>query len=189
MYGHPTLRLCVDGVRLILASFINLGSRMFRKVCITCNTPFETNHPKHINCSPQCNNIYRVNQRYERDNHNWDKYYKHILSTKKDHSLTVAELIGKTAAQNYRCALSGIELTCYHKRGEIILTNASIDRINAGKEYNYDNIQIVCRAINSFRGNMEVEQFINWCKKVTENAIRQQKKTSQERVQTAARKG
>jgi len=144
---------------------------MYQRVCVICNTPFKTRQPNHINCSPECNSIHRVNQRYERDNHNWGKYYKHLLSTKKEHSLTVAELIGKTAEQDYKCALSGVELTCYHKRGEIILTNASIDRINAGKEYNYDNIQIVCRAINSFRGNMKINEFIFWCSEVAKNAL------------------
>lgn len=145
---------------------------MYSRVCITCNTPFETHHPNYINCSPECNNIHRVNQRYERDNHDWEKYFKHLLSTKQEHNLTVAELIGKIAEQDYKCALSGVELTCYHKRGEIILTNASLDRINAGGEYNYNNIQIVCRAINSFRGNMRISQFIYWCKQVTEYTVK-----------------
>lgn len=142
---------------------------MYKRKCVTCNTPFETRHPNYVNCSAKCNNVYRVHRRYERDNHDWQKYYKHLLTTKKEHNLTVAQLIGKTAEQDYKCALSGVELTCYHKRGEIIQTNASIDRINAGKEYNYENIQIVCRAINSFRGNMRIGEFINWCIEVANN--------------------
>lgn len=144
---------------------------MYQRVCVTCSKSFKTHHPNYINCSSECNNIHRVNQRYERDNYDWEKYYKHLLSTKKEHNLTVAQLIGKTAEQDYKCALSGVELTCYHKRGEIILTNASIDRINAGKEYNYDNIQIVCRAVNSFRGNMTINEFIFWCNEVSKNAV------------------
>jgi len=145
---------------------------VYNRICITCNTKFETNHPKYLNCSPKCNSIYRVNQRYERENNDWQRYFKHLLSTKKEHSLTVTQLIGKIADQNYKCALSGVELTCTHKRGKIILTNASIDRINAGKEYNYDNVQLVCRAINNFRGDMSVKEFIDWCNKVTYHGLR-----------------
>ncbi len=144
---------------------------MYTRNCIVCNTEFKTNNPKHLCCSTDCTKINKVNRRYERENHDWEAYFKHLLSTKKEHNLTVAQLIGKTAEQDYQCALSGVELTCYHKRGEIILTNASIDRINAGKEYNYDNIQIVCRAINSFRGNMKINEFIFWCSEVAKNAL------------------
>jgi len=144
---------------------------VYKRVCITCNTEFETNHPKYLNCSKECNSIYRVNQRYKRENNDWQRYFKHLLSTKKGHTLTVAELVGKIAEQNYKCALSGVELTCNHERGNIIQTNASIDRINAGEEYNYNNIQLVCRAINSFRGNLSIEEFKFWCEEVVKNAI------------------
>lgn len=150
---------------------------MYKRTCITCNTEFETNHPKYLNCSPECNKVYRVNQRYARENHDWDRYYKHLLSKKQNHTLTVAQLISKTAEQDYKCALSGVELTCIHKRGTTILTNASIDRINAGKEYNYDNIQIVCRAVNNFRTDMPVDEYINWCMRVAFHGLRKQKET------------
>jgi hypothetical protein len=144
---------------------------MFRRNCVTCDAEFETSHPNYINCSKECNSIYRVHARYERDNNDWERYFKHLLS-KKESNLTVAQLIGKIAEQDYKCALSGVELTCIHKRGTIILTNASIDRINAGKEYNYDNIQFVCRAINNFRGDLSVNEFVTWCKRVSDHAIR-----------------
>jgi len=149
---------------------------VYTRTCITCNTKFETYHPKYLNCSPECNSIYRVNARYERENNDWERYFKHLLS-KKESNLTVAQLIGKIAEQDYKCALSGVELTCIHKRGTIILTNASIDRINAGKEYNYDNIQLVCRAINNFRGDLSVDEFVTWCKRVSDHGLRKQKKT------------
>ena len=144
---------------------------MYKKDCANCGKTFEHSNPLSIYCNTECSNEGKVKRRYERENHDWQAYYKHLLSKKLDSNLTVAQLVGKTAEQDYKCALSGVDLTCYHKRGEIILTNASIDRINAGKEYNYDNIQIVCRAINSFRGNMDIKDFINWCNKVTYHAI------------------
>lgn len=150
---------------------------MYKRTCITCNTEFETNHPNYLCCSKKCTQINKVNKRYERENNDWQAYFKHLLSKKKDSPLTVEQLIYKVAEQDYKCALSGVELTCIHKRGEVIPTNASLDRINAGKEYNYDNVQIVCRATNNFRADTSVDEYIDWCIKVAFHAIRKQKKT------------
>jgi hypothetical protein len=150
---------------------------MFKRNCKSCNKPFETNHPNYLCCSKRCTQINKVNKRYERENYDWQSYYKHILSKKLNSDITVDQLIYKTAEQDYKCALSGVELTCIRRRGVIIPTNASLDRINAGKEYNYDNIQIVCRAINNFRADLTVDNYIDWCIKVAYHAIRKQKKT------------
>ena len=150
---------------------------MYTRNCIVCNTEFETNNPNYLCCSKDCTKINKVNRRYERENHDWEAYFKHLLSKKDNHSLTVAQLVGKVAEQDYKCALSGVELTCIHKRGTTILTNASLDRINPGKEYNYDNVQIVCRATNNFRADLSVNEYIDWCIKVAFHAIRKQKET------------
>lgn len=139
---------------------------MYKRKCITCNTPFETEHPKYLNCSKKCNGIYRVTARYERDNGNWRAYFKHLLSKKKDSPLTVRQLLNMLERQNHRCALSGVEMTCIRKRGTIILTNASIDRIKAGGAYNRRNVQLVCRAINSFRSTLPIAEYLEWCRKV-----------------------
>lgn len=139
---------------------------MYKRKCVTCNTPFETNHPKHLNCSAECNKVYRVVARYERENGDWKSYFKHILSKKSDAKLTVRQLLNMLDRQNHRCALSGVELTCIRKRGTTILTNASIDRIKAGGEYNSKNVQLVCRAINSFRSTLPVNEYLEWCRKV-----------------------
>jgi predicted nucleic acid-binding Zn ribbon protein len=141
--------------------------------CVVCgkNGIAHTHNRKF--CSAKCKNTIKTEKRYERGEHDWYRYFRHLLSKKNNSTLTAEQLIGKIAEQDYKCALSGVELTCFHRRGEIILTNASIDRINAGKEYNYDNIQIVCRAVNSFRGNMEIKEFINWCNRVADYALQE----------------
>tara|TARA_R110000772_G_scaffold65096_4_gene145403 strand:- start:254 stop:754 length:501 start_codon:yes stop_codon:yes gene_type:complete len=161
---------------------------MFKRVCITCSKLFETNHPLYRNCSKKCNGIHRVNQRYRKYKHNWSVYFRDLLCKKKNSSLIVDDLIYKIAMQDYRCALSGMELTCYKVRGTVILTNASIDRINAGKEYNYDNIQLVCRAVNSFRSNLAIGEFIFWCTKVSKYGICKQTQTLQKGMATRKEK-
>ena len=52
--------------------------------------------------------------------------------------------------------------------GVTFKTNASIDRIIAGGEYTKDNIQLVCAALNSWRADTDLQEFIWFCKKVTE---------------------
>jgi hypothetical protein len=68
------------------------------------------------------------------------------------------------------CALSGEPLTCLRKSGVKYKTNASIDRIEAKGSYAEDNIQLVCVAVNKFRIDMDIEEYINWCRKVAYNA-------------------
>ena len=155
---------------------------MYTRKCKVCKTKFETLHPKYLCCSTKCTMINKVNTRYEKENGDWTAYFKHLLSKKNKTDLTPRKLINVLKKQNYKCALTGMPLTCEKIRGIISKTNASIDRIFAGGVYNRRNIQLVCRAVNSFRGDMTVNEFINWSKKVTYHAIRQQRKTSQERV-------
>lgn len=152
-------------------------AKTYKYICTVCKKKgVALTHNRRF-CSSQCKNIIKTQKRYEREDNDWYKYFRHLLSKKQNTTLTTEQLIGKIAEQDYKCALSGVELTCVRKRGNIIQTNASIDRINAGKEYNYENIQIVCRAVNSFRGNMSIEEFINWCNKVTDHAIQEQTQT------------
>tara|TARA_R110000751_G_scaffold46706_1_gene104873 strand:+ start:196 stop:600 length:405 start_codon:yes stop_codon:yes gene_type:complete len=132
--------------------------------------------------------INKVNKRYERESGDWVAYFKQLLSKKEKTDLTPRKLINVLKKQDYRCALTNMPLTCEKIRGVTSKTNASIDRIFAGGVYNRRNIQLVCRAVNSFRGDMTVNEFINWSKKVTYHAIRQQRKASRERVSATARK-
>ena len=86
--------------------------------------------------------------------------------------------------QEGKCALSGTKLTCEKVVGKYVKTNASIDRIIAGGEYNIENVQLVCRAVNSFRHDLTIKEFIQWCKRVAKNGIYKEKKTIQKRIST-----
>jgi hypothetical protein len=75
--------------------------------------------------------------------------------------------------QNYKCALSGEPLTCIaemntdkSKFRRFHQTNVSVDRIRAGEPYTKDNVQLVCLAVNIGRSNFEINEYIDWCKKV-----------------------
>jgi len=138
--------------------------------CIVCGKEFITHHPKYLCCSAQCGKINKANKKYIRLSGNWNLYFKHLLSKKKG-DLTAEELVELLYKQKGKCALSGTRLTCKKVRGLNVKTNASIDRIIAGGEYNKENVQLVCRAVNSFRHDLSVADFIKWCKKVARNAL------------------
>jgi len=139
---------------------------MHKKDCANCRKTFTHVNPLSIYCSSTCSNEGKVKRRYERENNDWHAYFKHLLSKKKDSSLTIQQLLNMLDRQNHRCALSGVELTCIRRRGTTILTNASIDRIKAGGAYNSRNVQLVCRAINSFRSTLPIPEYLEWCRKV-----------------------
>jgi len=143
---------------------------MYKVNCIVCSKEFITHHPKYLCCSAQCGKINKANKKYIRLSGNWNLYFKHLLSKKKG-DLTAEELVKILYKQKGKCALSGTRLTCKKVRGLNVKTNASIDRIIAGGEYNKENVQLVCRAVNSFRHDLSVADFIKWCKKVARNAL------------------
>ena len=144
--------------------------------CVVCNKEFKTFHPKYLCCSAECGKTNKMNKKYLRMSGDWVLYFNHLLS-KKDTDVTGIDLVKLLKKQEGKCALSGETLTCEKVKGKYVKTNASIDRIIAGGGYNIENIQLVCRAVNSFRHDLTISEFINWCKKVAKNGLRKQKKT------------
>lgn len=69
--------------------------------------------------------------------------------------------------QNYKCAISGIDLTFNIGNGKQIY-NLSIDRIDCNEGYIKNNVQLVCSHINIMRGNLDVSKLIELCNKITE---------------------
>lgn len=128
-------------------------------------------------CTPQCKGKVKyidgsasTEEQYKKISGNWVRYCSRLLyyGGRKRDMLTRDIILRQLEKQNYKCALTGAELTCNLSKGTTSITNASIDRIVAGGPYTEDNIQIVCRAINSWRSNLTVKEFVNWCKKVVD---------------------
>lgn len=108
-------------------------------------------------------------KQYERISGDWTRYFNRLnRRTTKRPNITTQILLELLEKQNGLCALSGVELTCQLKQGMKFKTNASIDRILAGQEYTKDNIQLVCSALNTWRGDTDLQEFIWFCKKVAE---------------------
>lgn len=144
--------------------------------CPVCGTEFTPKSGAHKFCSPPCKGKWKyitgtgstANQ-YTKISGNWSRYMARLrYFGGRKRELSTPFLMDLLRKQDYRCALSGRELTCILERGVVSLTNASIDRINAGGDYSEENIQLVCKALNYWRCNVTVEEFVDWCKSVAE---------------------
>ena len=158
--------------------------------CLECRASLEGMQKTAKYCSSRCGWIARrkrqqaettVTERtdsyYAYIANNWDRYFRKILRTKRARcknipnltlDLTPEDLIQKLKGQNYRCALSGVPLSCRLQSGTVYHTNASIDRIIPGGPYTSGNVQLVCSAVNAFRRDFSIEEFVGWCVAVAE---------------------
>ena len=68
--------------------------------------------------------------------------------------------------QNGKCALSGLEMTYIFGKGKQV-NNASLDRIDSSKGYIQENVQLVCRAVNVMKSDLSQDEFINYCKNIS----------------------
>lgn len=135
--------------------------------CLTCKKEFVPRRSWQRYCSPKCNNKARrwtADQQREWISGNWYRYFNRlVVSSSERKALTTNDLLELLEQQGGRCALTGAKLTNILVKGRKIWTNASIDRIVSGGPYIRGNIQLVCAAVNSFRSQMSIEEFKQWC--------------------------
>lgn len=115
-------------------------------------------------------------KQYKEISGNWSKYLTRLLycAGRKRDGLDLETLLRVLEKQNYKCALSGVPLTCQLEVGTKFPHNASVDRIIPGGTYTEENIQLVCRSLNHWRGDTELNDFIRMCKAVSDfNASRE----------------
>jgi hypothetical protein len=159
-----------------MAGWTNKHSESFKaKLCVNCNSGFKPKSGVHKYCSEKCKGAHKyvvgtvtTDSQYKEINASWRRYLLRLLQIRnRKATLTVDQLYELLEKQQFKCALSGVLLTGYLEKGKIIRTNASIDRIEPGKSYTIDNVQLVCSALNKFRCDVPIDEFIDWCKKVT----------------------
>lgn len=108
-------------------------------------------------------------EQYRSISGNWNRYFLRLVNQKNRKALTVEMLENLLKEQEGRCALTGIELTCILEKGNICLTNASIDRIDHGGPYILENIRLICRQANNMRWTLSDEELLYWCKRIVDH--------------------
>ena len=154
----------------------------YGKICKVCNKPFTFKHHSEVTCSPECKKINHLQVSYNSLDGNWGKYLQSLCRNRTEPSrqkeFTSQDLNNLLIKQEYKCALTGETLTCVVKRNIGIKkrnrypTNVSIDRIDSQKGYTIDNIQLVCLIANIAKQDSTVTEYINWCRKVADYALR-----------------
>lgn len=86
-------------------------------------------------------------------------------SNKYNCTITKEDLLDLYEKQNHKCALSGIEMTTIKQKGKLP-NNASVDRMNPGKDYSIDNIRLVCNHVNMMRSNLSDEDLLKYCRAI-----------------------
>jgi hypothetical protein len=150
-------------------------------LCLVCGIGFERKSSNHVYCCKACKRTTArttggaetTERQYALISGNWEKYFGRLCTRafRRD-LLSKHDCIALLETQDYKCALTGVELTCILEKGSVCKTNASIDRIDPKGPYTKDNVQLVCATINKLRVDMSVDDFIKWCKKVSDYALR-----------------
>lgn len=147
-----------------------------QKPCRVCGTLFFPHSGVHKHCSETCKGKWKylngevtTKKQYEAISGNWSKYFDRLLGKGRRGVLSRQDLLNILEEQRGLCALSGIPLTCTLLQGTKFPNNASIDRIEAGGSYAPSNVQLVCAALNGFRKDCTVTEFINYCTAVAEH--------------------
>lgn len=145
-----------------------------KKTCPVCQTEFTPRSGVHKYCTETCKGKAKylfgqvsTESQYASISGNWYRYFQRLLQ-KGRKELTVQMLLDLLTKQKGLCALSGVPLTCTLEKGKRFKTNASIDRIQAGEEYSLENIQLVCSAVNSWRADTDLDEFLWFCKQITQ---------------------
>ena len=143
--------------------------------CLVCEKLFSARSVRQKFCTPTCKGKWKyishsvtTEGQYKAISGNWIRYLSRLQysSGRKRDGLKRDDLLLLLEKQDYKCAISGLPLTCQLERGTKLWSNASIDRIDAGGPYSPENVQLVCRAVNSWRSDMPLEHFINVCRAV-----------------------
>jgi hypothetical protein len=150
------------------------------KECPVCVGVFTPRSGSHKFCSRVCKRKQARTQgsettdaQYRLVSGNWGKYFGRLCAQKNRRGvITREDCLAMLSAQNGLCALSGVPLTCILTKGEHTTTNASLDRVDPKGAYHANNVQLVCVALNRFRVDTSLPEFVEWCRKVSDHAAK-----------------
>lgn len=161
-----------------------LSGNIKPKVCVVCGESFIPKSGVNKFCSDSCRGKWKyvsgavtTESQYQLISGNWDRYLSRLLyaAGRKRDQLTREVLLKILVKQEYCCALSGLPLDCSLEVGKKFPRNASIDRIVPGGSYTEDNIQLVCKSLNSWRSDTPLPEFIEMCRLVAEKFPREER--------------
>lgn len=160
----------------------------YYKVQCDCGHIFHTGHStlhrKKIGTSlPYCNACFSYDKRKPKRNtmlttHISKSKYGNLMHVAKERGISfevTPEYLEKLwISQNKKCALSGIPLTMGISSHNWSHTTASLDRIDSNIGYVEGNVQWIHKDINYMKCDFTQEEFINYCKLISDLHANQQ---------------
>jgi hypothetical protein len=96
--------------------------------------------------------------------------YKHGAERRSiEFNITISDMEQQYLKQNGCCAISKQPISLPISRSEFKKSTASLDRIDSSKGYTPDNIQWVHKKIQQMKWNIPQNEFIEWCKIISDN--------------------
>jgi hypothetical protein len=85
-----------------------------------------------------------------------------------DENVTIKYLVGLFHGQQGLCCHTGEHMTIVRGlvEGAVVFDLCTMERIDNTKGYIVGNIMLACDGINRMRGDMELSQFRNFCKRI-----------------------
>lgn len=99
----------------------------------------------------------------------FSSYKRGALTRGLDFEITIEYVWEIFKSQNFKCALSGIDLCFSETRKQRGLRTVSIDRKDNKKGYVLGNIQLVHKVINIMKNKLNDEEFIKYCNLISEH--------------------
>lgn len=84
-----------------------------------------------------------------------------------DFNITIEQCWELFLKQERKCAISGVEISFSDRQQNFTDATASLDRIDSRGSYTLDNIQWVHKNVNTMKWDLNQEDFINWCHKIS----------------------
>lgn len=94
----------------------------------------------------------------------YGSYYRKAVDRKIVYDVSIEYLWELFLKQDKKCSISKIPLNMLHKN-----RTASLDRIDSKQGYIEGNVQWVHKTINKIKWDLDQNEFIKWCKIVSEN--------------------
>jgi hypothetical protein len=120
-----------------------------------------------------CRNVFISNDKWrgcgEISGEFWNKTMKSAAIRNIKFNITIEDCWSLFLKQKRKCALSGVDLTFYREHVNRQKITASLDRIDSLDSYHINNVQWVHKVVNNMKMDLPEEEFILWCKLITEN--------------------
>ncbi len=93
---------------------------------------------------------------------------KHATDRGLKFEISAEDVWNQLVKQNFKCAISGVDVTFIKNQDKGKLQTASIDRIDSKQPYTKDNIQIVHKRLNKVKWELSMEELVSWAKLIYE---------------------